>query len=186
MVNGSYRFAVQAATRPAGGRWQPAQELVVGGPDPEKPGDFLRPSDPQVAVDAAGDLTATWLFGRDPHPTTVQAAIRPASSGWQQPQNIGSANANAEDDVAPVALDAQGDTSVVWNSLGNDLDPNHRFLAAPGIALRTANGAWQPAQGLPGARIGCDPTVVSSAHGDVAVACDTGSSVQAISGRPYG
>ena len=62
---------VQAASRPAGGAWQPPVNLSA----PMNVG--CCPEEPRVAMDTAGDAVAVWDNG------TVQAASRPGGGAWQ-------------------------------------------------------------------------------------------------------
>lgn len=79
---------VMSAYRPAGGGWQPAQVAHRARQD------FTDAvEDPQVGVDAAGDLTAVWreefrdtVYDDDVY--AVRGADRPASGGWSAAQRL--------------------------------------------------------------------------------------------------
>src|SRR5438309_8882326 len=77
---------VQAAVRPVGGGWQPAQDLSVPGPDAGQDADS-----PQIALDAAGNAIAVWYGGG-----VIQAAVRPADGVWQAPEDLSTPDGSAE------------------------------------------------------------------------------------------
>ncbi len=110
---------VQASDRPAGGSWQPPQDL-------SRPTEYA--SGPQVAVDPAGDAVVTWQASASYHQMeTAQASVRPAGGAWSPPEDISTVGA-----LTPqVSVDAAGNAIAVWLQ-GN------RSLAA----YRPAGGTW--------------------------------------------
>lgn len=94
---------VQAAVRPPGGAWQPGQDLSAPGEDA---------SQPQVALDPAGDAVAVWRRATGTN-LIVQAAVRPGASGiWQGAQDLSTPAPYTSG--ARVALDPAGNALTVW------------------------------------------------------------------------
>jgi PASTA domain len=128
LVDGG-RYAVQAAARPAGGRWGAPQDLSAAGENAD---------DPQVALNPGGDAVAVWRHWRDSS-ATVQAAVRPARGKWGVPQDLSVAGVVASG--PDIALDSAGNAVAVWGRYnGNDF-----ILQA---AVRPAGGAWGAPQDL--------------------------------------
>ncbi|HEX6229975.1 MAG TPA: hypothetical protein VFZ41_11005, partial [Solirubrobacterales bacterium] len=69
--NGSHTI-IQAAVRPAGGTWGPVADLSAAGRDA---------TEPQLAVDPAGNAVAIWSRSNGSH-TIIQAAGRSAGGPW--------------------------------------------------------------------------------------------------------
>lgn len=100
---------------------------------------------PRVVLDSAGNATAVWdrWDGSD---TVVESAYRPAGEGWQAPLNL--SGTRASDDEAPsgaydaggarIAVDASGDTTVVWERYAG---VNKILIQA---IYRPAGGSWGP------------------------------------------
>jgi hypothetical protein len=111
---------VEATSHPVGGGWGSPQALSVAG---EEAGE------PQVAVDAAGDVVTVWTDGQE----IVESAQRPAGGGWSGPTSVSAAG---EEGVFPrVGLDAAGDATVVWERTDAT-----NFVVRE--ADRAAAGAW--------------------------------------------
>jgi hypothetical protein len=111
---------VQAAIRPAGGRFSGAVNLSVGGQDA---------TDPQVAMDQAGNAVAVWQRS-DGTSTRIQAAFRSAGAGFSStPVDL---SAMGEEASSPeVAMGQIDDAVAVWlRSYGAD----QRVEAATGTA----------------------------------------------------
>ena len=115
---------IQTATRPVGGPWQAPLELSIAGQNA---------SEPQLAVDGAGDAVAVWRR-YDGANYIVQAASRQAGGTWQQPLDLSAAGQNAE--APQVAIDSAGDAIAVWSRS----DGTNTILQA---SSRVAGGAWQ-------------------------------------------
>jgi hypothetical protein len=140
-------YIVQAAIRPAGGAWQAPVDLSVPGQEAREPG---------IAVNAQGDATAVWRRSNGTN-YIVQAAIRPAGGAWQAPVDLSVIGQNA---LGPrVAVDSQGDATVVWQR------PNGTNSIVQ-AALRPAGGVWQaPVDVSVGGQDAFDPEVVLDARG---------------------
>jgi hypothetical protein len=125
---------VQVATRPAGGAWTIAGDVLVaarrglvgGG---EKVIDF------DAAADAAGNVTAVWT-SEGSVGLTAHFASRPAGGVWTR---VGSLGESGEQVTAPhLAVNAAGDTVVVYQGLEN----------VTRSSVRPAGGDWTPPQTL--------------------------------------
>lgn len=115
---------VQTATRPVGGTWSAPVDLSV---DPSV--DNSQQTDvPQVAVDAAGVVTATWArFGANTY--TVQAATRRTDGIWTAPVDLSAPGQSAR--TSDLAVDPAGNTTAIWVS-----------GALVQAATRPAGGSW--------------------------------------------
>jgi hypothetical protein len=109
---------VQAATLPAGGSWGSPQDLSAAGQNA---------NDSFVAVDAQGDVIATWYRSNGEN-TIVQAAVRPAGGSWGGPHDLSATGQNATN--ARVAVDGQGNAAAVWTRF----DGEHNVVQAAGYA----------------------------------------------------
>ena len=120
---------VQSASRPAGGAWQQPVDLSAMGRDA---------TEPQVAVDPAGNAVAVWARSDGSH-TIVQSAWQPAGGAWQQPLDLSTAGQNAK--APQVAIDPAGNAVAVWARYSGT-----KFIIQS--ASRPAGGAWTPAVDL--------------------------------------
>ena len=115
---------VQSAARPAGGTWTTPVDLSV---DPSV--DATQQTDfPQVAVDAAGIVTATWSR-YDGSGYTVQAATRSTGGTWSTPVDLSVAGQVAR--TPHLAVDPAGNATAIWVS-GSLIQ----------AATRPAGGPW--------------------------------------------
>ena len=89
--------------RPAVGSWSGA--LALSDPD-------LTTSEPRLAIDATGAVTATWAVDE---PTIVQSSRRPFGGGWSPPVTISDPARGAE--RARLAVAPNGDGVAVWEVL---------------------------------------------------------------------
>ena len=100
---------VQAATRSVGGAWSTPVDLSV-----DKSVDVSQPTDfPQVAVDAAGTVTATWSHF-EAYKTTVQAATRTTDGTWSTPVDLSVPGQPAR--TPDLAVDPAGNATTIWVS----------------------------------------------------------------------
>lgn len=86
---------VQAALRPSGSAWLPAENLSASG---------LPASDPHVGFDSAGNAVAVWKR------SVMQAAVHPAGGSWQSPVDLAAANPGQPE----LAVDPGGNAVAVW------------------------------------------------------------------------
>lgn len=116
---------IQAAFRPYLGEWEAPVPLSSGE-------NFV----PQAAMDARGDVTAVWMH-LDGSRYVVESAYRPEAGDWE-PSTLVS-QPGEEGGNPHVALDAKGDSLVVWRGE----DEGDEFVRA---AYRPPGGSWeQPA-----------------------------------------
>jgi PASTA domain/PKD domain len=154
---------IQAAARPASsGAWSAPQTLSPAS---------LESDYPDVALNRAGDAVVVWDLGsyEGSDGYTIQAAVRPASSGvWSAPHNL---TAGGVPTGAPeVSLDAAGNAVAVWERLSG----GHQVIQA---AVRpAASGAWIAPKNLSPGGTGSDyPEVALDPAGDAIVVWDLGS-----------
>jgi len=114
---------VQAAIKPPGEGWGKPANLSEAGEEA---------SQPQVAVDAAGDATVVWRrFNGSNH--IVQTAGMPAVEGWGKPVDLSEAGQEAA--RPEIAVDGEGDAVAVWAGHGASGD----LVQA---AVKAEHGAW--------------------------------------------
>jgi len=89
-------WLIAAASRLAGGAWQPPVDLSATGENAYSP---------QVAIDPEGAAVAVW------NQSAVQAASGTVGGGWQAPVDISNNGQNAQ-----VAVDPQGNATAVWEA----------------------------------------------------------------------
>jgi hypothetical protein len=119
------KWRVQAATRPAGGSFGPAETLSEAGESA---------STPQLAVDPQGDALVAWELH-----SSVQVASRPAGGSFGAPERISSIDHNA---IGPrIAIDRQGNALAVWW----DQDATRTVTA---VAMRPAGGSFGAPQAI--------------------------------------
>lgn len=160
---------VEAAVRPAGGRFRPprtvaqAEQSVIAGLGP-----------PKVAVDRKGNTIAVWAGGIYSDPI-VEVAAGTSRHGLRSPHPLSAGR------FPEVAADASGSATIVWES--------NRGVEA---AFRPAGGRFRAPQRL-GAGAYTYPQLAVNARGDALVAWAGGSypglTVQAAfrkAGKPFG
>ncbi len=115
---------VQSASRPAGGPWQSPLDLSAAGQNA---------SEPEVAVDPAGDAIALWrrYDGAD---YVIQSASRPAGGAWQSPVDLSEAGENASE--PQVTVDPSGNAVAVWSRSNG----TNTIVQS---ASKSAGGFWQ-------------------------------------------
>lgn len=124
----SFNYIAQGAVRPAGGPWQLAQDLSVAG---------RNASDPQVALDSAGNAVAAWRRFNGTN-TIVQAVARPSGGPWGLPQDV---SPLGEDGLYPrLKTDAAGNAHLVWQKSSGTSQIKG--------ASRSPGGSWEAAQEL--------------------------------------
>jgi hypothetical protein len=157
---------VQAASRPAGAGWEAPVDLSAAGQET---------SEPQVAIDAAGDAVAAWKA--DGAHFIVQAASRPAGAGWQVPVDLSATGQGAYE--PQVAIGADGDAVAVWKRYNG----SNYVVDATG---RPAGGSWEVPVDLSAAGQNTDAPQVAVDSGGDAVAVWEGSDIVEAASRPAG
>jgi hypothetical protein len=108
---------IDAAERPAGGKWQPA--VSVSGAEAEGNANV-----PRLAVDGQGQAVAVWEQFNGELGEIVEAASRPgAKATWSKASEITNPHVVTEPGGQQVAIDGQGHAVVTWSWLdgGHDL-----------------------------------------------------------------
>ena len=123
------RSVVQSASRPLGGTWSTPVDLSFDPSfDPSQKIDV-----PQLAVDAAGVVTATWsrfeAAPGQPWRFTVQSATRATDGTWSTPVDLSPAGSPAKS--TDVTVDPAGNATAVW-AAGSTVQ----------TASRPAGGTW--------------------------------------------
>ena len=149
------RSVVQTASRPAGGAWSAPVDLST---DPSV-NLGARPDVPQLAVNAAGAVTATWsrfeAVTGQPWRYTAQSAARTADGTWSVPVELSPATNRPM--TTDVTVDALGEATAVWSS-----------ASTVHTASRPAGGTWSaPTQISASATDRGNPRVVVDPAGTV-------------------
>jgi hypothetical protein len=97
-------YQVESATRPAGGSWG-----AVTTASPDVPQTWAA----AVALDGAGNATATWITTPTLTSKRLFAATRPTGGGWSSPTRIEPSDWNDLSESS-MAVDAAGDVTVSW------------------------------------------------------------------------
>jgi len=150
---------IQAATRPAGGRWSPVADLTGIGPDTRSP---------QVAMDGKGNAVALWrsepagfgppaFFG-----SAMQTATRPAGGAWSAPQTISNPTEFAKG-IPDLAVNVRGDAVAIWYGSSGNTNGSPTVVRS---ASRSAGGSWSTPQELSTVGQNYIPQVVLDAQGD--------------------
>jgi plastocyanin len=134
---------VQAAVKPAGEA--PSMPVNLSAPGEEA-------SEPQIAVDPAGEAVAVWVRSNGSN-EVVQAAVKPPGKGWGKPVSLSGANEEASQ--PQVSLDEAGDATVVWL----DFDGSNHIVQA---ATMPAGDGW-------GKPVNLSPAGQEAARPDIAV-----------------
>jgi hypothetical protein len=119
-------YQVESATRPAGGNWSAVTTV-----SPNVPQTWAA----AVALDRAGDATATWTTATTLSTERLYAASRPAGGAWGSPTRIEPSDWNSLSQSSMAADDA-GDVTVSWVGQDTSGQNNVRTATLP------AGGAW--------------------------------------------
>jgi hypothetical protein len=140
---GTNQMLLQAVERPAGGSWTSPVDIAEfsQGAAPE----------PWIAVDWEGNATAVWKQGE-----VITSSFHPFAGSWDEPTSL----SGGESFTPQAAMDARGDTTVVW--MHND--GSHYVVES---AYRPEGGAWEAPTlvSTPGEE-GGNPQVALDAKGD--------------------
>jgi hypothetical protein len=72
-------------------------------------------NEPAVGMNARGDTAVAWSTQVDPYHSTLYATVRPGGGGWGSTQTL-SIPADLQNAYPSAAVDASGDTLVVWGA----------------------------------------------------------------------
>ncbi len=142
---------VQASFRPAGGSFGSAVSLsAVGG----------NAAAPKVAIDAAGNATVVWERNNGANEVVEEATRSPATGKFAPVVVLSNPTEGA---IQPsVAMNAEGDTAVVWVRIGAS--------NVTQATVRSAGGAFSPPANLSGEGFNADhPQVALDGRGDPTV-----------------
>jgi len=140
---GTNLMLLQAVERPAGGSWTAPVDIAEfsQGAAPE----------PWIAVDWEGNATAVWKQGN-----VITSSFHPFAGGWGEPTPL----SDEESFTPQAAMDARGDTTVVWMHH----DGPHYVVES---AYRPEGGAWEaPTLVSESGEEGGNPQVALDAKGD--------------------
>jgi hypothetical protein len=137
------------AAAPASAAWTPP--VKISALDPSA-------SEPQLAVDAAGDLTAVWVSGLTPN-RAIRSASRMAGGSWEAPSTLISSSSDCHD--PRLAVNSPGAAIVV-------ADCGTGATAMRG-AYRPAGGAWAVSDEVLGSGSGEEPRVGLDGSGNATV-----------------
>jgi hypothetical protein len=142
---------VQAAFRPAGGSFGPAQDLSAAGADAFTP---------RVAFDPAGNAIVVWSRPSGGS-RRIQASFRPAGGNFEAAQNLSPAGGDAFE--PQIAIDASGNALAAWRRFDG---ADYRVQAA----FRPAGGAFGAASTLSAAGGGTEgPRIAFAPAGNALV-----------------
>jgi hypothetical protein len=142
---------IRATTRPFGGRWSDSVAVSDG--------DDIEPAAPHVAVNARGDAVAVWSAYNHVESTVVRVASRPAGGQWSDPVVV--SDGAIFDHEQEVAIDAQGNATVIWAEIPGAIG----FVVRS--ASRPAGGDWSAPVDLGGGTLHSSPRLTVDAQGDV-------------------
>jgi hypothetical protein len=160
------KIVIQSVDRPAGGSWTAPEDIaeVNQGAAPE----------PWIAVDWEGRATVVWK-----HAEVIETAFRPFAGSWEAPVPL----SGGESFTPQAAMDARGDTTVVWMHF----DGSHYVVES---AYRPEGGEWEvPTLVSEPGEEGGNPHVALDAKGDSLVAwrgADEGEEFVRAAYRPEG
>jgi hypothetical protein len=147
--NGQSKATVAAARLTAGAGWSAPQQLSSPTFDS---------SEPQVAVDPAGDATAVWasyIGATD----IVQTSTQLAGGSWSAAQQLSTSSGDA--DAPAVAVDGHGTATAVWDIFGGG-----QFVVQAASAPRGGGWTSPAAVSAPASDAG-QPQIAADAAGDV-------------------
>jgi hypothetical protein len=149
-AGGSSTF--RSMVRPLGGQWS-ALGPVSGAGDSEV-------RSPQVAVAPNGNAVAAWTAdNQDAAKRVVRVSSRPAGGAWSDPVVL--SDGSAFDNDLDIAIDAQGNATVIWAEI----------LLPSGLVVRSASrpsgGDWSEPVELSEASIASKPRLAIDPQGTV-------------------
>ncbi len=117
--NGSHTI-IQATSRPPGGAWAAPTDLSAVG---------RNATEPQVAVDAAGDAVVVWARSDGAH-TVIQGSTGSVGGGWAPGRDISDSERSATE--PQVAIDSGGRAVALWSRFDGSDDIVQAAALAPG------------------------------------------------------
>jgi PKD repeat protein len=152
LSDGTKKYEIQAAFRPAGGAWQGPETLSL--PD----GGDESAEDVSVGLDGHGDAVAVWQLYTG-YTFVVEAAYRPAGGTWQAPVYLTPEEIPGTGRDPQVAVDEQGDAIAIWNRGGPFGGPVQE-------SFRPAGGTWQAPVDVTDGQYGDRPQVAFDKQGE--------------------
>ncbi len=152
-------WTIQATSRPAGGIWEKAADLV---------GPMAGTASPDIAIDPSGNAVAAWASTTGTA-WNVEAAYRPSGAAWSSTVDLSEPDRTGP--IAPqVEIDPNGDAEVVWSQAGGQ-------GSAIELSTRSATrGTWTvPRIISPSSAVAVAPLIVTDRRGDAAVVWTTSS-----------
>lgn len=145
---------ILAMDRPFGGQW--------GDPVPISGSHDSDVQRPQVAVNPDGDAVAVWsAFNDTASQYVVEVAGRPAGGEWSDPVVVSENEVYDRDQE--VAIDAQGNATVIWA----DIPPIPDVGFVVRSASRPSGGEWSAPVELSGGTLRSSPRLAVDAQGNV-------------------
>jgi PKD domain len=143
---------IESASRPAGGSWGESKEISEAGQDA---------SEPQVAVDPAGDAVAIW-HRYDGSNFVIQSSFKPAGGAWRPPIDLSREGQSA--DEPKVAIDAGANAVAAWRRY----DGSNYLIES---SYKPSGGGWESPVGLSAANTNAKSPEVAgdSAGGTLAI-----------------
>ncbi len=145
---------IRAMTRTVGGQWSASVPVSSSGDSAVQR--------PQLAVNADGDAVAVWsAFNDAATKEVVRVSSRPAGGAWSAPHIIseGAVFSGGQD----VAIDAQGNATVIWSEIVSDPDPTWLVRAA----TRPSGGDWTDPVDLSESAVNSQPRLAVDSQGTV-------------------
>jgi hypothetical protein len=147
---------IKTAVRPAGGTFGDPQTISAGDEEARSP---------QVAVNAAGVATATWVEETETIDSDVKAATRAPDGTWSSVEDASAAG--GDNDSPDVVVDGAGTANAVWTRWESG-QPG-RLLSSS----RPAGGTWSAPQDL-------TPPATGVTFHEVALAIDPSDRITAV------
>lgn len=171
-----YRSNVQVVTRSAGGSFGAPQTISTS---TDADGNNVQNAEPDVAIDAEGNVMVVWRKTARRGPYTVasstEAAFKPAGGAFRAPATLDVHDGSTGGAHPFVGFDARGNAVALWS----EVDPYVH------VARRPAGGSWSAAAAIPNPGSGIARVAfAASANGDGLAAWMTNLRVFAATLRP--
>jgi PKD domain len=100
---------IESASHPAAGSWSEPTQLSAAA----RSATGNDASQPQIAVDPAGNAVAIWRSVNGPNTTIIESASHPVGGSWSAPIGLSSASGSAFE--PQIALDPSGNEVAIWS-----------------------------------------------------------------------